>query len=410
MRIRKINPNRNSDDLELTPIDLKALVQLRERLAGFPDRRVQGKVCFPLADVLLIAFCALLSDCCHFTEMALFANTQLTWLGTFMNLPNGAPSHDVFRNVFMAIKPQYLLEIMAEWAGPLVNKRIMIDGKCLRGTNQGQQGAAAKVYLIRAWVLESGLSVAQESCADKSGELVHLPDLLASLNIEGTTISIDAMGTYPEIAKIIHEGGGRYVLCLKKNQPQAYEEVKKHFDQVGGICPETPTAQLSPVPQGHSRHETVELSHGRYEQRIVTTTDKLAWFTRDWKWHGLKSITEVRRLSHRNGAREALSEEVHYYLSSLPAEAEALGQAIREHWQVENGCHHVLDMTFGEDHCQVQDANAAQNLSLLREVAAKVIKAYPTKESIAAKRKKACLSPVFRLKVLLRGFTSLFQA
>jgi len=77
---------------------------------------------------------------------------------------------------------------------------------------------------------------------------------------------------------------------------------------------------------------------------------------------------------------------------------------------VENTRHHVLDMTFGEDHCQVQDAHAAQNLSLLREMAATVIREDPTKGSIASKRKKACLDPVFRLKMLLAGITSLFNA
>ncbi len=109
-------------------------------------------------------------------------------------------------------------------------------------------------------------------------------------------------------------------------------------------------------------------------------------------------------------ARSELNEEVHYYLSSLPAGAEALAKVIRDHWAVENSCHHTLVVTFGEDHCQVQDAHAAHNLSLMREMALKVLKDYPLKASLASKRKRAILSSNFRLKLLLHGITSLFQA
>lgn len=410
MRIRKINPNLNSPSLTFSGEDKAKLASLRELFTRLPDPRIPGRVCFPLPEILMIAFCAMLADCNHFTEMELFARSQAHWLGLFLDLPNGTPSHDVFRSAFIAIKPAVLLELMSEWAGILTHHHIIIDGKCLRGTNQGRQGAAAKVYLLRAWVKEAGLTIAQIPCGEKSGELTNLGPLLGSLNLEGNLITIDAMGTHPEVAEQIHVGGADYVLCLKKNQPQAFAEVQAHFIQLNQIDPALPTAPLPPTPAGYDRNETVELSHGRYEQRITTTTGDLDWFTRSWKWHGLQSITEIRRLTHRNGPREALSEEVHYYLSSLPPEAERLAKVVRGHWAVENTCHHVLDMTFGEDHCQVQDAHAAQNLSLLREMAAKVIRDEPTKGSIASKRKRACLDPVFRLKMLLAGITSLFKA
>ena len=409
MRIRKSNPNLYPE-LDLTGSDLSAPADLRGRFASFHDARVPGKVCFALPDLLVIAFCAMLADCGHFTGFALFARSQQVWLRTFLHLPNGLPSHDVFRNVFIALKPEALLEVMSQWTGSLNEQHVIIDGKCLRGTNQGRQGAAAKVFLLRAWVKQAGLSIGQLPCGEKSCELATLPHLLDSLHLNGAVVSIDAMGTHPEIAAAIHAQGANYVLALKKNQPQAYAEVASHFTAVGQIDPLTPTAPL-PVPDAaHQRHESVEHSHGRYAQRITTTTGQLDWFTRSWKWAGLQSITGTRRLTHRNAPREELSEEVHYYLSSLPAGAEAPAEVIRDHWAVENSCHHVLDVTFGGDHCQVQDAHAAQNLSLMREMALKVLKDYPLKASLASKRKRAILSPNFRLKLLLHGITSLFQA
>lgn len=409
MRIRKNAPSL-AIPCELTPAERHSLMDLKVLLEALPDPRQQSKLCFPLAGVLLISFCAMLSGCDHFTDFALFAQAQLPWLRTFLPLPNGAPSHDVFRNVFMALKPQLLLEIMAQWAGPSAGRRLIIDGKCLRGTNQGRQGAAAKVFLLRAWAKQSGLTIGQVACGEKAAELTVLPELLSALELTGTIVSIDAMGTHPEIAQQIHEQGADYVLALKKNQPKAYAEVAAHFARIGKIDPATPTAPLPAAPPGHHREETVEYTHGRYQHRILTTTAQFDWFTRDWKWHGLKSITEVRRLTHRNTPREALTEEVHYYLSSLPADAPSLAKIIREHWAVENSCHYVLDVTYREDHCQVQDANAAQNLSLLREMTAKALRDSPLKGSIASKRLRACLDPVFRLKTALSAFTSLFQA
>jgi predicted transposase YbfD/YdcC len=409
MRIKKFDPTTLSA-VQLSESDLASLADLRHRLAGFHDPRMLGKTCFPLPEVILIAFCAMLANCDHFTEFAEFARWQLPWLSSFLSLPSGAPSHDVFRNVFIALKPEALLKVMSQWVGSTNGQHVIIDGKALRGTNQGRQGAAAKVFLLRAWVRQAGLSIGQLPCGEKSCELAAMRPLLESLHLTGAVISIDAAGTHTEVAGEIHEQGADYVLALKMNQPQAYATVKQHFDEVGQIDPRTPAAALPDTDAAHLRHETVELSHGRYEQRITTTTGALDWFTRAWKWPGLQSITEVRRRTHRNGSRAELSEEVHYYLSSLPSDAERLAKTIRDHWAVENGCHHILDVTFREDHCQVQDTNAAQNLSLLREMALKVLKGYPLKASVAAKRKLASHSPVFRLKAFLHGIRSIFQA
>ncbi len=62
----------------------------------------------------------------------------------------------------------------------------------------------------------------------------------------------------------------------------------------------------------------------------------------------------------------------------------------------ENQCHHLLDVTYHEDHCQVRDKSAAHNLTLLRELSTKVLKTRPVKGSIRSKRKRCSLDPAFR--------------
>jgi predicted transposase YbfD/YdcC len=111
-------------------------------------------------------------------------------------------------------------------------------------------------------------------------------------------------------------------------------------------------------------------------------------------------VVRVERTTHRNGTREELTRETHFYLSSLALDAAHHAKLIRDHWSVENTCHHVLDVTFGEDDCQVRDRRAAHNLCVLRELSAKVLRDHPAKKSMRAKRKLAALDPAFRFSLL----------
>ena len=107
----------------------------------------------------------------------------------------------------------------------------------------------------------------------------------------------------------------------------------------------------------------------------------------------------LRRTLRQRAGSDTPAFEVHYYLSSLPAAAQKLGASIREHWTIENGCHHVLDVTWHEDHCQVRERTAAHNLTLLRELAMKLLRDHPGKGSLKAKRKRASLNPRFRSEI-----------
>jgi predicted transposase YbfD/YdcC len=181
------------------------------------------------------------------------------------------------------------------------------------------------------------------------------------------------------------------VIALKGNQKGTLATVAEHFAQ----------ADVQADVQGaHQSIETVELSHGRFEKRVCTVTSDLGWFHKSWKWHGLRTVVRVVRTTHRTGMREELSKETHYYLSSLAEDADHHAGLIRGHWSVENTCHHVLDVTFGEDDCQVRDRQAAHNLCVLRELSAKVLRDHPAKKTMRAKRKLAALDPAFRFSLL----------
>ena len=377
------------------------------------DPRVPGRVKHLLQDVLFTALAAMLSGCESFCAMALFAQTQMDWLRGFVPLANGVPSHDVFRNVFMLVKPQALLDILQHWAGGAAGTQVCIDGKVSRGTKAPGKGAA-QLHLLRAWVSESGISLGQQACADKSNEQTALPLLLAQLELKDAVVTIDAMAGHPEVAQALHGAQAHYILALKKNEPTTFATVADHFRHLSGQDERlpafwTPAETLHPEedvpihwPAHLSIHRTEEMNWGRYESRevVVCAVDD-DWFPKGFLWYGLRSAVCVIRRTMRPGhQKETPVHEVHYYLSSLEPDAEKLGAGIRAHWGIENQCHHVLDVTFGEDHSPVRDVPAAHNLSLLREFAIKLLKDHSLKASLRAKRQRAALSPDFRSQLL----------
>ena len=391
---------------------------LLEGLHSLPDSRAQGQVLNPLGDVLLTALFATIADCDDFISMSIFAQTQLDWLRQYVPLIHGAPSHDTFRNVFMMIKPAALLEITSAWVGSLEGLHVRIDGKVNRGVKDPESGRS-RLHLLRAWVSEVGLSVGQAACDEKSNEWATLPELLGSLELKGALVSIDAMAGHAEAAQMIHDAGGDWILALKANEKEVYAIVTTHFRELCGQADELPAGllpkgisaaktlhppEVAPRewPPGVSRSQTVEKNRGRYEEREVIVVPVGDWWPKAYLWYGVQSIICVIRTTLRQRqAGEQPVEEVHYYLSSLPPEdAAAIGAAIRRHWDIENKCHHLLDVTYHEDHNQVRDRICARNLTLMREISAKLLRDHPLKGSIRSKRKRAGLSASFRAEVI----------
>ena len=413
-------PSAPSDSNTAPPCGAAAVATLVSRLEEFPDPRVQGRVSHQLGEVLLCALFATMCDCDDYTAMATFAQTQLTWLQRYIPLANGAPSHDVFRNVLMALRPEALRQVLTDWVGSIEGRQVCIDGKVSRGAKDPATGRS-RLHLLRAWVSDLGLSVGQAACDQKSNELATLPEFLASLELKGAIVTIDAMAGHPEVAQQIHEAQGHYILALKANEKESYDKVREYFQaqcQQQAGSPALP-ANLGAPTTLHSREimaqawsaecdllRTEEKNRGRYEERTVVAAAVGSWWPKSFLWYGVQSvICVVRRTMRQRASSDVPTQEVHYYLSDLPPEAKVLGPYIRHHWSVENQSHHVLDVTFQEDHHQVRDRVAVQNITNLREISAKLLRDHPRKDSIRAKRKRAALSSAFRDELVAPLFT-----
>ncbi len=114
-------------------------------------------------------------------------------------------------------KPEELNRCFSRWIETLVTNMggeiIPIDGKTIRGSYDRNQGKSA-LHVVSAWASEQNLVLAQMKVEDKSNEITAIPALLELLDIKGSIITINAMGTQTEIAKKIIDKKADYVLAL----------------------------------------------------------------------------------------------------------------------------------------------------------------------------------------------------
>ena len=213
-----------------------------------------------------------------------------------------------------------------------------------------------------------------------------IPELLATLALEGCVVTIDAMGTQTNIARQIREGGADYVLCVKDNHPKLVDAIVLAQAGVGGTL--TPS----------SLNETSDCGHGRTEVRRCRAFDAVNRLHKAEQWLDLKSFAIVER---ERSVGTKTSRERRYYISSLPADAKRIAHAVRSHWEVENRLHWCLDVQFNEDQSTVRTGFAANNLAIVRHIGMNLLRLNKwRKGSIKTKRMLAATSDTFRAELL----------
>src|SRR3954467_3248811 len=210
---------------------LEALIAAFETIE---DPRCAWKVEHRLLDILVIAVCAVLGEAETFEDIALYGRCKRAWLGGFLELPNGIPSHDTFRRVFTLIDPEAFERCFLGWARAVFRseedapRHVAIDGKAVRRSFDRKKGRSP-LHLVSAYATEGGLVLAQRAAEEKRGELTVLPDLLDGLDLRGCLVSLDALACHPGVAERIAGRGGDYLLALKGNRKKAHAEVKAWF-------------------------------------------------------------------------------------------------------------------------------------------------------------------------------------
>jgi predicted transposase YbfD/YdcC len=241
---------------------------------------------------------------------------------------------------------------------------------------------------VSVWASENELVLAQDRIEEGTNEITVIPELLRLLDLEATIITVDALGCQTEIAEAIISQKADYVLAVKANQEQLFEDIVAAFE---------PTVPALPIDY----HNTVSKGHGRIEIRecwALSDPAILSYITAYKLWSGLHSLVKLTSTRQEQGQS---SQATRYFISSLPPKASLLLTVIRAHWQIENDLHWVLDMAFREDQNRSRKDHAAHNLAILHHIALNLLKQESSlKVGIKAKRLRAGWDHRYLLKVL----------
>jgi len=339
------------------------LPPLLTHFVDLKDPRVDRTKHHRLLDILGIALCATLSGADNFVAIEQFGHAKFEWLKTFLELPNGIPSHDTMGRVFALLDPEMFARCFGNWTASICPalqlQTISIDGKTSRGSGSKDD---KPLHLVSAWAHEARLTLGQVAVADKSNEITAIPQLLDILEVKGAIVTIDAMGTQKTIAEKIVAREADYVLPVKDNHPHLLEDLQKMFNRF---------VDSDLTAFDHDVFSKENKGHGRTELRTVWVFTDIHG-VRDWQsWKNLQSIIVVVRERWQDGKA---SIEVSYYISSKTANAVTFYGFIRDHWGIENQCHWVLDVCFGEDDSRVREGHAPENLSCLRRMAMAILR------------------------------------
>jgi len=361
------------------------------------DPRASVNLKHPLVSVVVIAMMAVLGGAGGPTAIAKWAALKEEFLLKLLPLPNGIPRKDVFRRVLVLLRPEAFQACFVNWLQSLraqaaeatsVDQPVFaVDGKTARRSHDRKKGLGA-LHSVSVWASDFGLSLGQVACAEKSNEITAIPELLRLVDIKGTIITIDAMGTQKAIAEQIIDSGADYVLALKGNQETLHQAVIDHIDEQ--ITNDFADAEAR-------RHSTTEKGHGREEARSYIQMPVPETLRGLEMWKGLKTIGLATLVCMRDGKEMA---ETRFFISSLPMGVKRFARAIRSHWGIENSCHWSLDMIYREDESRIREPQMRENFAWLNRFTLSLLKQHPGKDSIAMKRRGCGWSNDFLLEVL----------
>ena len=351
-------------------------IAIIEHFEDMPDPRQQGKVLYPLTEIILTSLCAIICGAESYVEIEEFGHAKIDFLKQFLPFENGIPSHDTFGIVFSSIDAKVFNEKFIAWAQSL--KKFMpgfvaIDGKTVR---RSKNGDIPPVHIVSAWAGQQHLVIGQTKTNEKSNEIKAIPELLSMLALQGAIVTIDAIGCQKKIVTDIKAKKADYVIAVKENQKTLYDEIDMFFRAV--------TSQTLPLSLPTCK--TVDKDHGRIEVRTYMTTDQIDFLTQAEQWTGTQSIGCVTAIREVNGVT---SEHTRYFISSLSADPYLFAKAVRSHWGIENSLHWVMDVVFRDDECRIRKKHGPTNFVTLKHITHNMLKSIPGKMSMRVRRKRA---------------------
>ena len=377
-------------------IDIEvATATIEAHFGHIEDPRVDYLIIHPFINIITIALCAIIAGADNWADVARFGQSKQSWLGEFLDLKHGTPSHDTFSTLFAHLNPEQLQSSFISWVQAIyqrINGEVVaVDGKKLRHSFNNATDDPM-ITMVSAWATEAELVLGQEKVGDGQNEIPAIKELLPLLELAGCIVTIDAIGCQQDIAEQIIVQDADYLLAVKGNQENLQEDIALFFD----LAEQNDFTRVN-----HTYARTVNKGHGRIEVRqcwVIDGEDSLQFLRNYQAWLGLRSIVRIKSERH---IRDKTVSKTSYFISSLPNDAAQILATKRAHWGIENSLHWVLDIAFREDDARNRVGHGAQNMAILRHMALNLLKQEKTgKGGIKAKRLQAAWDNDYLVKVL----------
>jgi len=357
---------------KIEELNIEKLKELKEKAKTLEDTRQQGKVTYKIWDIVVVTILAVLSDCNEWGEIEDFAKSKISFLKKFLKLTGGIPRAITYERVIGILDSSSLNSIFIEFVSKIQNKKsyefkdiFSFDGKIDNGSSRKETLHHEKIKglnVLNVYSDSYGMSIIQEMIEDKTNEITVIPKLIEQLDLKDVICTWDALNTQKDNIKAVIEKHGDYVVALKGNQGNFYEDVKDYFDQ----------ERLDIIKSGYEGSYLLERekSHGAIITYEYYQTEKVKWYEEHEKWEKLRSIGVVVKTTD-TGKKKSI--EKRYYISSLLLNIRMFSLAIRKHWNVENKLHWQLDFTFKCDSNTTTNKNALFNLQLIKKFCLKLL-------------------------------------
>lgn len=325
-----------------------------------------------------------------------WCNHHIDLLREGLVLENGIASVPTASRMLANIEEEDFNCAFIQWMTEMIettNTHIIIDGKALRGATKRLRNGKTP-YILNAIEATTNLVIAQLAIGEKENEITAIPKLLDILNVKGSVITIDAIGTQEKIIKKIRSQGAHYLMTVKKNQPTIYEDILKYFN--------------THIIMKKNQFQTSEKNRERKEYRTLKTSEYIPWISLKEVFEGITKfavleqvrikierdrngtdITPDKNEYLKNGSKrkpkvstgDQMTDDVYQIgiITDIKMEPEKMLEIKRNHWKIENGLHHVLDDTLREDRSPA--TSSKNNLALLRKIVFNILQIAKMREN-----------------------------
>lgn len=366
------------------------------------DARIKAKCTYEASDIIAVVFLAILEGRNNWKEIEDYCYDYCDFLALFTSFNGRFPSHDTFCRVFSLLNSTDLEHSVISFLETCIKnvssavlvdnhnkmKLVAMDGKEERGSGckYDTEEKVRNAQIMHFYDTDTEICISSSLIADKTNEIPTAQAVLKTLNIKDMVVTSDAMNAQKETIRVIREGKGHYVVGLKGNHKELYEDVAIEFEKIEqkGRIQSTKNYYKMETDKNHNQVEIREF--------FLIPAKK---FYQEEEWKDIHSVVMHKKTMFNIITHKEIIEK-RYYITDL-RNVELISECIRAHWGVENGLHWHLDHDYLEDQNSTMNKKALYNLSVINKMCLTLMK---------------LMSPLFRngsIKRTKKSFRSHYQ-